>query len=83
MEKYVGVLVEVVCGKRCDIKCDEIVFKIKLVMEEESEVGREVRKKVKEVKELVRRVMDDGVNGFFVIGLEEFISYVMVKNEKS
>ncbi|CAF2349329.1 BnaA10g30040D [Brassica napus] len=83
MEKHVGVSVEVARGKRCDIKCDEIVSKIKLVMEEESEVGREVRKKAKEVKELVRRAMDDGVNGSSVIGLEEFISHATVKNEKS
>ncbi|XP_013606237.1 PREDICTED: UDP-glycosyltransferase 92A1 [Brassica oleracea var. oleracea] len=82
MEKHVGVSVELARGKRCDIKCDEIVSKIKLVMEE-SEVGREVRRKAKEVKELVRRAMDDGVNGSSVIGLEEFISHATVKNEKS
>lgn len=80
MEKHIGVSVEVARGKRCDIKCDEIVSKIKLVMEE-TEVGREIRKKAKEVKELVRRAVEDGVNGSSVIGLEEFLGQAMAKNE--
>lgn len=82
IEKHIGVSVEVTRGKKCDIKCDEIVSKIKLVMEE-SEVGREIRKKAKEVKELVRRAMEDGVNGSSVIGLKEFIDQAMVKKEKN
>ncbi|ESQ41228.1 hypothetical protein EUTSA_v10015476mg [Eutrema salsugineum] len=73
MEKHVGVSVEVARGKKCGIKCDEIVSKIKLVMEEESEVGRKIRKRAKEVKELVRRAMEGGVNGSCVNGLEEFL----------
>lgn len=82
MEKHIGVSVEVARGKRCDIKCDEIVSKIKLVMEE-TEVGKEIRKKAKEVKELVRRAMEDGVNGSSVIGLEEFLGQAMVKKEEN
>uniref|UniRef100_A0A1J3CQ36 Glycosyltransferase n=1 Tax=Noccaea caerulescens TaxID=107243 RepID=A0A1J3CQ36_NOCCA len=83
VEKHIGVSVEVARGKRCDIKCDEIVAKIRLVMEEESEVGREIRKKAKEVKELVKGAMEDGVSGSSVIGLEEFLSYAMVKKDNN
>ncbi|CAN8299477.1 unnamed protein product [Cochlearia groenlandica] len=83
MEKHIGVLVEVARGKKCVIKCDEIVGKIKLVMEEESELGREIKRKAKEVKELVKRAMDDEANGSSVIGLEEFISQAMVKKENN
>ncbi|VVB14294.1 unnamed protein product [Arabis nemorensis] len=81
MEKHIGVSIEVARGKKCDIKCDEIVSNIKLVMEE-SEVGREIRKKAKEVKELVRRATEDGANGSSLIGLEEFLGQAMVKKEK-
>jgi len=80
VEKHIGVSVEVARGKRCDIKCDEIVAKIRLVMDEESGVGREIRKKAKEVRELVRGAMEDGVtNGSSVIGLQEFLNHAMVK----
>lgn len=48
-------------------------------MMEETEVGKEIRKKAREVKELVRRAMVDGVKGSSVIGLEEFLDQAMVK----
>ncbi|XP_010419848.1 PREDICTED: UDP-glycosyltransferase 92A1 [Camelina sativa] len=82
MEKHIGVSVEVARGKRCDIKCDEIVSKIKLVMEE-TDVGGEIRRKGKEVKELVRRAMEDGVSGSSVIALEEFLGQAIAKKEKN
>ncbi|KFK25527.1 hypothetical protein AALP_AA8G126700 [Arabis alpina] len=82
MEKHIGVSIEVARGKKCDIKCDEIVSKIKLVMEE-SEVGIEIRKKAKEVKELVRIATEDGAKGSSLVGLEEFLGQAMVKKEKN
>ncbi|EOA22654.1 hypothetical protein CARUB_v10003346mg [Capsella rubella] len=80
MEKHIGVSVEVARGKRCDIKCDEIVSKIKLVVEE-TDVGREIRKKAKDVKELVRRATED--SGSSIIGLEDFLGQAMVKKDKN
>ncbi|XP_010536067.1 PREDICTED: UDP-glycosyltransferase 92A1 [Tarenaya hassleriana] len=83
LREEMGVCVEIARGKKCEIKREEIVAKMGLVMEE-SEVGEGMRKKAKEAKEVIKTAMEEdgcGVKGSSVVGIDEFFSKAMLHNK--
>lgn len=75
LEEEVGVCVEVARGKSCEVKCEDIVEKIELVMSE-SEKGVMMRKKAEEIRVMIRDAVkdEDGFKGSSVRAMDEFLS---------
>ncbi|KAK7325058.1 hypothetical protein VNO77_29109 [Canavalia gladiata] len=75
LEKEVGVCVEVARGKRCEVKHQDILAKIDLVMNE-TEKGLEMRKKASHVRDIIRNAVKDesGFKGSSVRAMDEFLS---------
>ncbi|KAK7261572.1 hypothetical protein RIF29_27886 [Crotalaria pallida] len=86
LEEEVGVCVEVARGKRCEVKHEDIVGKIELVMNE-TEKGIEMRKKVGVVRDMIRDAVrdEDGFKGSSVKALDEFLATAAAspKNKKN
>lgn len=75
LEEEVGVCVEVARGKSCEVKCEDIVGKIELVMGE-SEEGVMMRKKGGEIRDMIRDAFrdEDGFKGSSVRAMDDFLS---------
>ena len=77
LEEEIGVYVQVARGKSLETKCEDIVAKIELVMDE-TEKGDMMRKKVGDVRDMIRDVVKDenGYKGSSVRTMDEFLSTV-------
>ena len=77
LEEEIGVYVQVARGKSLETKCEDIVAKIELVMDE-PEKGHMPRKKVGDVRDMIRDVVKDenGYKGSSVRTMDEFLSAV-------
>nr|AFK38208.1 unknown [Medicago truncatula] len=78
LEEEMGVCVEVARGKSCEVKYEDIVEKIELVMGESSESGVKIRENACKIKDMIRNAAkdgeEDGVKGSSVRGIDEFLS---------
>ncbi|XP_044478544.1 UDP-glycosyltransferase 92A1-like [Mangifera indica] len=74
LEDMIGVCVEVARGKSCEVFHEDIVAKIKLVMNE-SEKGKEMREKTLEVKEIINNAIKDEENskGASMEAMDQFL----------
>ncbi|TKY48352.1 UDP-glycosyltransferase 92A1 [Spatholobus suberectus] len=75
LEEEVGVCVEVARGKSCEVKHEDIVAKIELVMDE-TEKGVMMRKKAGDIRDMIRNAVkdEDGFKGSSVRAMDEFLS---------
>ncbi|XP_061364852.1 UDP-glycosyltransferase 92A1 [Gastrolobium bilobum] len=75
LEEEVGVCVEVARGKSCEVKHEDIVAKIELVMNE-TENGMKMRKKAGLVRDMIRNALkdEDSFKGSSVRAMDEFLS---------
>ncbi|XP_050111924.1 UDP-glycosyltransferase 92A1-like isoform X2 [Malus sylvestris] len=73
--EQVGVCVEVARGKSCEVQKENIVAKLELVMNE-TEKGKQMRRKASEAKEIIRDAMKDeeGYKGCSTKALEDFLT---------
>lgn len=75
LEEEIGVCVEVARGKSCEVKYEDIVEKIELVM---GESGVKIRENACKIKDMIRDAVkdgnEDGVKGSSVRGIDEFLS---------
>ncbi|XP_059668873.1 UDP-glycosyltransferase 92A1-like [Cornus florida] len=80
----VGVCVEVARGTRYEIKHEDIVEKIELVMGEE-EKGKEIRRKACEFKKMMKDSIRDeeGFKGSSVKGMDEFFNAALLMKENT
>ncbi|KAI8526262.1 hypothetical protein RHMOL_Rhmol13G0295000 [Rhododendron molle] len=83
LEEEVGVCVEVARGVGFEVRCEDLVEKIEMVMGE-SEKGMEMRRKAGEVKKMIEdAVRDDGdFEGSSVVAMDEFLNAVLLKKQK-
>lgn len=84
LEKEVGVCVEVARGPRCEVKHEDIVKKIELVMND-TEKGKEMRRKAHEVRDIIKDAIRDeeGFKGSSVKAMDEFFSAALSRREKT
>ncbi|KAH7560498.1 hypothetical protein JRO89_XS10G0031400 [Xanthoceras sorbifolium] len=82
LEKKMGVYVEVARGKSCQVKHEEIVKIIELVMNE-TEKGMEMRRRACEIKEIIENAIKDEVNnkGSSTKAMDEFFNAVLTIRE--
>ncbi|KAJ0020589.1 hypothetical protein Pint_31209 [Pistacia integerrima] len=75
LEEKIGVCVEAARGKNCEVFHEEIVAKIELVMNE-SEKGKEMRKKAWEVKEIINNATKEEENfkGSSMEAMDQFLN---------
>ncbi|GAU21944.1 hypothetical protein TSUD_110840 [Trifolium subterraneum] len=82
LEEEIGVCVEVARGKSCEVKYEDIVEKIELVM---SESGLKIRENACKIKDMIRNAVrdenEDGIKGSSVRGIDEFLSAAGKSNE--
>ncbi|CAL8998494.1 unnamed protein product [Prunus brigantina] len=73
--EQVGVCVEVARGRGCEVRHEDIVAKMELVMNE-TEKGNQMRRKACEAKELLKDAMkdEDGYKGSSIKALEDFLT---------
>ncbi|CAK8536023.1 unnamed protein product [Lathyrus sativus] len=78
LEEEIGVCVEVARGKSCEVKNEDIVEKIELVMSESSENGLKIRENAFKIREMMKNAVrdenGDGFKGSSVRGIEEFLA---------
>ncbi|KAJ9164402.1 hypothetical protein P3X46_023980 [Hevea brasiliensis] len=84
LEEDLGVCVEVARGKTCEVRYQEVKAKIELVMNE-TEKGKEIRKKAREVMEMIKNAMKDkdGLKGSSVKALDDFFQAALSMREKT
>ncbi|CBI16423.3 unnamed protein product, partial [Vitis vinifera] len=84
LEKEVGVCVEVARGPRCEVKHEDIVKKIELVMND-TEKGKEMRRKAHEVRDIIKDAIRDeeGFKGSSMKAMDEFFSAALSRREKT
>lgn len=75
LEEELGVCVEVARGKSCEVRHEDIVDKIELVMGE-SENGMRMRKNAGEIRDVIRNAVkdEDGIKGSSIRAIDEFLS---------
>lgn len=80
LEEKVGVCLEVARGKSCEIRHEDLVAKIELLMSE-TENGNEIRKKAGEVKKMIENSMKDekGLRGSSSKAMDDFFKAAMLK----
>lgn len=73
LEEEMGVCVEVARGKSCEVRHEDLVEKIQLVMGE-TEKGNEMRRKAFEVSEMTKNAMkiENGVKGSSIRAMDDF-----------
>ncbi|MCL7040523.1 hypothetical protein MKW94_005815 [Papaver nudicaule] len=84
LEEEIGVCVELARGNRNEIRHEDVVRVIDLVMSNESKKGDEMRSKVWEVKEMIEsaiREEEQGCKGSSVTCLEEFFSMALARKK--
>ncbi|KAK4358954.1 hypothetical protein RND71_021183 [Anisodus tanguticus] len=79
LEQDVGVCVEVARGNNSQVKHEDILDKIELVMGE-NEKGKEIRRKACEVKEMID---DDNFKGSSIKAMDEFLNAALSMNKMS
>jgi hypothetical protein len=84
LEEKVGVCVEIARGKSCEVRYEDVVAKIELVMNE-TQVGKEMRRKACQVMEMIKTAMteEEGGKGSSVKAMDDFFSAAMSTREKS
>lgn len=84
LEQEMGVCVEVARGKTCEVKHEDVVAKIELVMNE-TDKGKEIRRKVSEVREMIKNAMKDeeGCRGSSVKAMDDFLSAAISMKNKT
>ncbi|KAK7402221.1 hypothetical protein VNO78_14308 [Psophocarpus tetragonolobus] len=84
LEEELGICVEVARGKSCEVKHEDIVAKIDLVMNETNE-GIMMRKKAGDVRDLIRDAVtvrdEDGFKGSSVRAMDDFLSAAHSSNK--
>ena len=85
LEKEVGVCLEVARGTSCEVKHEEIVNKIELVMNIDTEKGTEMRRKADEVKGIIKDAIRDeeGFKGSSLKAMDEFFNAALSKRKKT
>ncbi|XP_065866177.1 UDP-glycosyltransferase 92A1 [Euphorbia lathyris] len=83
LEEELGVCVELARGKTCEVRYENVVEKIELVMNE-TEKSMEMRRKACEIKEMIENAMrdDDGFKGSSLNSLDEFFQEVILYGKK-
>ncbi|XP_052181672.1 UDP-glycosyltransferase 92A1 [Diospyros lotus] len=88
--EVVGVCVEVARGTNFEVRHQDIVDKIELVMGEESEKGKEMKRRALEVKEIIKDAIRNeegvgsGIKGSSVKAMDEFFNAAIISwNEKT
>ena len=76
LEKEVGVSVEVARGPNCEVKHEDIEKKIELVMNIETEKGKEMRRKASEIRDMMKDAIRDeeGFKGSSAKAMDEFFN---------
>lgn len=76
LEEEIGVCVEVARGKSCEVKWEDIVEKIEMVMSERSESGVKIRENACKIRDMIRNAVkyEDGFKGSSVNGIDEFLA---------
>jgi len=84
LEEKVGVCVEVARGKSCEVRYEDIVAKIELVMNE-TETGKEMKSKARQVMEMIKNATKDkeGFKGSSVEALDGFFSAAVSMRERT
>lgn len=84
LEEEMGVCVEVARGKSCEVRHEDLVAKIELVMNE-TKKGKEMRRKAWEVREEIRNAMKDeeGFKGSSIKAMDDFFSSAASFREKT
>ncbi|MCL7028357.1 hypothetical protein MKW94_007954 [Papaver nudicaule] len=84
LEEEIGVCVELARGNRNEIRHEDVVRVIDLVMSNESKKGDEMRNKACEVKEMIENAIREkqGCKGSSVNGLEEFFAMALARKKK-
>ncbi|KAJ6307307.1 hypothetical protein OIU76_017157 [Salix suchowensis] len=82
LEEELGVCVEIARGKTCEVRHEDMKAKFELVMNE-TEKGKEMRRKASEVKEMIRNAIrdEDGFRGSSVKELDDFFQAAMVMRD--
>ncbi|KAF3949254.1 hypothetical protein CMV_024857 [Castanea mollissima] len=84
LEEELGVCVELARGKSCEIRHEDIVEKIELVMNE-TKKGNEMRSRACEVMEIIKNAKKDeeGFKGCSVKALDDFFSAALSMRKKT
>ncbi|KAG2671266.1 hypothetical protein I3760_14G125900 [Carya illinoinensis] len=84
LQEQVGVCVELARGKSCEIRHEDIVSKIQLVMNETKE-GNEMRRKASQVMKITRNAMKDeeGFRGSSIKAMDDFFSAAESKRQQT
>ncbi|KAL5832098.1 hypothetical protein ACOSQ4_017452 [Xanthoceras sorbifolium] len=82
LEEKIGVCVEVARGKSCQVKHEEIVKIIELVMDK-TEKGMEMRRRACEINEIIENAIKDEVNnkGSSTKAMDEFFNAALTMRE--
>ncbi|KAL5567194.1 hypothetical protein UlMin_030358 [Ulmus minor] len=84
LEEELRVCVEIARGKSCEVRHEDMVENIELVMGE-TEKGREMRRRCCEIKEIIKNAIKDDAKGFkgsSVSAMDEFLNASLSKSEK-
>ncbi|KAL5567196.1 hypothetical protein UlMin_030360 [Ulmus minor] len=82
LEKELGVCVEIARGKNSEVRHEDMVAKIELVLEKER--GREMRIRGCEIKEMIEKAMEDDEKGFkgsSVEAMDDFLNAALIMME--
>ncbi|CAL5423915.1 unnamed protein product [Camellia sinensis] len=84
LAEEIGVCVEVARGIKFELKHEDMVEKIELVMGQ-SEKGKEMRKKAVEMKEMIKDAVRDkeGIKGSSVEAMDGFLNAALLTKEKT
>ncbi|CAK7339284.1 unnamed protein product [Dovyalis caffra] len=84
LEEQIGVCVEVARGKSCEVRHEEIVKKIMLVMDE-TEKGKEMRKKASDIRDMVMDAVqyEKDLKGSSVKAMDEFLNAAFLRQEET
>ncbi|XP_044483736.1 UDP-glycosyltransferase 92A1-like [Mangifera indica] len=82
LQEEIGVCVEVARGKSCEVLHEEIVAKIELVMND-TEKGKEMRKKAREVMEIIENAIRDEANfkGSSMEVMDQFLNAALKRKQ--
>ncbi|RZC94307.1 hypothetical protein C5167_029871 [Papaver somniferum] len=84
LEQEIGVCVELARGNRNEIRNEDVVRVIDLVMSNQSKKGAEMRTKACQVKKIIESAIidEEGFKGSSVKGLEEFFAMALLRKKK-
>jgi hypothetical protein len=85
LEEKVGVCVEVARGKSCEVRSEDIVAKIELVMNE-TQTGKEMKSRACQAMEMIKNAVKDeeeGSKGSSVKAMDDFFSAAMSMRERT